>query len=518
MMKKIAKIAQDLGAKFDLYGENIAKLKLCPGNKNGQLVLVSAMTSNASGIGKTTISIGLADALNMIGKDVLLALREPSMGPVFGIKGGATGGGKSSLFPSDEINLHFTGDFHAISQANNLLVSILDNHIFHGNTLNIDTKKIFVKRCLDINDRSLRQVSYKIGDEEITTGFNITAASEVMAICTLSNDLADLKKNLGDILVALDKSGNPIFARDLKAEEAMAILLKDAIRPNLVQTLSGTPALVHLGPFANIAHGASSITSINFALSHAEYVITEAGFGSDLGGEKFLDIVTRKLDKTPAVVVLVVTLAVVKQHGNGDLESGFENVKKHIQNLREVFKVNTIVAINRHSNDDESEISKLFELCGEGTVICDPYDKGGEGCLELAQKVLGQKNVGYLQRTFEMSDDIKTKIEKIATKVYGAGKVSYSELAEEKIALAKRLGFDNFFVNIAKTQFSFSQNKNLLGAPKGFEFNITDIEIRAGAKMIVAIAGNMLLMPGLGKHSTFENMKIYENGIIEGLF
>ncbi len=523
-MKNIREIAKKFNIENILpYGDFMAKVDTAKGDKNGKLVLVTAMTSNKTGIGKTTISIGLADAMNSVGKQTMLALREPSMGPVFGIKGGATGGGLSSIVPSDEINLHFTGDFHAIAQANNLLASIIDNHIFQGNSLQIDTKNIFFKRCLDINDRSLRSVSYKIGDEIIETGFNITAASEVMAILCLSENLEVLKCNLGNILVALNKNGAPVFARDLHAQEAMTLLLKEAIKPNLVQTLKGTPALVHLGPFANIAHGCNSVTATKYALSHADYCVTEAGFGSDLGGEKFLDIKTRLLGgKVPDAVVLVVVCKVAKEHGEGDLVKGFENIKKHIANLKDLYKLPLVVALNRHSDDSPEDVELLKTLCekeGVPVKICDAFTRGGDGCVDLANEVvkLCEKRSNF-EYCYSMEDDIKTKIEKIATKVYGAKCVEYSEKAKEKLALAKKLGFENFFVNIAKTQFSFSDNMKLLGAPKDFVFNVTDLEIRSGAKMIVAIAGNMLLMPGLGKNSNYLNMSIDGNGEISGIF
>lgn len=524
-LKSTEEIAKKLGIRKEKlipYGVFCAKLDCELGKKNGKLILVSAMTSNKTGIGKTTISIGLADAINRLGKTACLALREPSLGPVFGIKGGATGGGKAKIEPSDEINLHFTGDFDAVTQANNLLASIIDNHIFQGNELQIDPQKIFFKRCLDVNDRSLRQIRYKIGDIEVCTGFNITAASEVMAILCLSENLEMLKKNLGNILVALNQKDEPIFAKDLKAENAMAILLKDAIKPNLVQTLEGTPALVHLGPFANIAHGCNSNIATKFALSTSDYCVTEAGFGSDLGAEKFIDIKSRLIEKTPDAVVLVIVINVIKEHGNGDLELGFENVKKHIENFRDVFGVPLVVALNLHKDDDEKDVKKVLELCkneGAKVSVCDAFGKGGEGCEDLAEKIMTAcEEKSDVKFAYEMSDSIKTKIEKIATKVYGAGRVLYSKIAEEKIALAEKFGFEKFFVNIAKTQFSFSDDKNLLGAPKNFDFHITDVEIRSGAGVIVAIAGNMLLMPGLSKNPNFENMKIDKNSYISGLF
>ena len=487
----------------------------------GKLILVSAMTSNKTGIGKTTISIGLADALNLLGHKSVLALREPSMGPVFGIKGGATGGGLAKVEPSDEINLHFTGDFHAIAQANNLLSSIIDNHIFHGNELNIDTSNIYHKRCLDVNDRSLREIEYVIRGKKIKTGFNITAASEVMAILSLSRNLTELKENLGNILVAINTKGEPVFAKDLNAQESMAILLKDAIKPNLVNTIGGTQTLIHLGPFANIAHGCNSVVATQTALSMADYCVTEAGFGSDLGAEKFLNIKTRVLGKIPNVVVFVVVVKVTKQHGNGDLCAGFENIKKHIHNLKQVFGLNVVVAINQHDDDTEQELYTLKSLCENekvDVVFAKAFSEGGKGCLDLAKKVVElsfkENNFKY---TYNLQEDIKLKIEKIAKNIYGANKIEYSAQAEEKINFASRCGFNNFFVNIAKTQFSFSDDKELLGSPKNFTFTITDIEIRTGAKMIVAIAGNMLLMPGLAKNSNYLNMSIDQNGNISGL-
>lgn len=520
---------QDIAIKFGFnkdelipYGKYMAKVNCV--NKKGQegkLILVTAMTSNKMGIGKTTISIGLSDALNKIGKRSILALREPSMGPVFGIKGGATGGGRSCVEPSDLINLHFTGDFHAIAQANNLLASIIDNHIFFGNELKIDVNNIFFKRCLDINERSLRQITYQIKEQEINTGFNITAASEVMAVLSLSKDMNDLKNNLGNILVAMSIDGNPIFAKDLEAQEAMAILLSQAINPNLVQTLEGNLALIHLGPFANIAHGCNSIVATRMALNHAEYCVTEAGFGSDLGAEKFLNIKCRVLGKTPDCVVLVIVNEVIKQHGNGDLLNGFKNVKRHIDNIQKHYCLPVIVAINKHKSDSDEEIALIKSLCEDmnvKTVIAQGYEKGSDGCLELAEEVsLLCENGCNMNYTYNINDQIKDKIEKIAKNIYGAKCVNYSNVADEKINLANKLGFNNFFVNIAKTQFSFSGDKNMLGAPEDFELFISDIEIRSGAKMIVAIAGDMLLMPGLGKDSNYKRMTISDNGEITGI-
>ena len=490
-------------------------------NSKGKLILVTAMTSNKTGIGKTTISIGLADALNLLDYNTVLALREPSMGPVFGIKGGATGGGLAKVEPSNEINLHFMGDFHAIAQANNLLSSVIDNHIFQGNELEIDANNIFHKRCLDINDRSLREIEYEIRGQKIKTGFNITAASEVMAILSLCSNIDELKENLGNILVALNKAGKPIFAKDLGCVESMAILLKDAIKPNMVKSTGGTTTLIHLGPFANIAHGCNSVIATKTALSMGEYCVTEAGFGSDLGAEKFLNIKCRILNKIPDAVVIVAVVKVLKQHGEGNLILGFKNLKKHIHNIKQEFGLNVVVAINKHEDDTDNDIKILIDLCKAENVevkLAEAFANGGKGCLELAKKVVELSNKSNnFSYTYNLEDEIKTKIEKIATQLYGAKAVNYSPAAEQKINLANKLGFNNFYLNMAKTQFSFSDNKNILGAPKDFEINITDIEIRAGAKMIVAIAGNMILMPGLGKNSNYLNMKIDKHNKITGL-
>ncbi len=516
---------EELGQKWgfkNVYvrGNGFAKVDAANAAKKGKLVLVTAMTSNKSGVGKSTISIGLADAMNSLGAKTMLALREPSMGPVFGVKGGATGGGKSVILPENEINLHFTGDFHAIAQANNLLVSILDNHIFQGNELSVNTDKIYVKRCLDLNDRSLREISYKIGDKKVESGFVITAASEVMAITALSRTFKELKENLGNILVAENVKGEPIFARDLHAEDAMAILLREAFMPNLVSTMGGTPVLVHLGPFANIAHGCNSVVATLTALSHADFCVTEAGFGSDLGAEKFVDIKCRVLGRKPDAAVLVVTLKVVKEQGEGDILKGFENVKKHIKNCREVFGLKTVVALNKHSDDKKEEINLLKTLCekeGIKAVICTAFTDGGAGCTALAEEVIKlaaekKKNEEFV---YELSDTLEKKIEKIATRVYGAKKVEYSSVAKQKLAVAEK--FPNFYVCIAKTQFSFSDDKNLLGAPSNFVFHISDIEIRSGAKMIVPIAGKQLLMPGLAKRSNYLNMSINDKGQVSGI-
>lgn len=523
-MKNISALAKNIGFKQSEiypYGDKMAKVE--PKNKksDSKLILITAQTSNKFGIGKTTVSIGLGDALCMLGHNCLLALREPSMGPVFGVKGGAIGGGKTTIEPQNEINLHFTGDFHAIGQANNLLSSIIDNHIYFGNDLEIDTTRILHKRCLDINDRSLREIEYSIGNKKIKTGFNITAASEVMAICCLARDINDLKSRLGNILVAFSTRGKPIFAKDLHAEEAMTALLVDAMKPNLIMTAAGTPALVHFGPFANIAHGCNSIIATQTALSTAKYVVTEAGFGSDLGAEKFLDIKCRELGKTPDTVVLVVVVNTTKEHGNGDLENGFANIKRHIHNLKDEFGLNLVIAINRHKEDSQSDIALLKKLCeaeNVTTVISDGYEKGANGCKDLAQAVLKAcENPKKCHFTYALDESIENKIKNIAQKIYGAKKVTFSKKASDKIKLANSLGFGNCYVNIAKTQFSFTDDKNILGAPTDHTLKITDIEIRSGAKMIVAIAGDMMLMPGLAKQSAYLEIKVDENGAIHGI-
>ena len=444
------------------------------------------------------------------------------MGPVFGVKGGATGGGKSEIIPSNEINLHFTGDFHAIAQANNLLSSIIDNHIYFGNDLKIDTSSIFHKRCLDINDRSLRGIEYHVRYNKISTGFNITAASEVMAIACLSSNMSELKKNLGNILVAKTVKGQPVFARDLNAAEPMAALLADAMKPNLVQTKEGTPALVHFGPFANIAHGCNSIIATQTALSHADYCVTEAGFGSDLGAQKFIDIKSRIMNRTPDAAILVVVVGTTKEHGNGDLEKGFENVKRHIHNIKELYNLPLVVAINRHKEDTKEDLSLLAKLCeAEDTkvVMAEGFVKGGEGCTDLAKEVIKLcKQKTECHYSYNIDDPIKKKIIDCAKNVYGAGKVEFTKEALNKIAYAKKLSFSKFFINIAKTQFSFTDSKINLGAPKNHTFHITDIEIRSGAKMIVAIAGDMVLMPGLAKRSAYNDIFVDENNNIQGIF
>lgn len=534
--ENILKIARKLSlCKRDLfsYGNYIAKIKnLKKGKKNAKLILVTAINPTSAGNGKTTVSIGLADALSLKGKKVCLSLREPSLGPVFGIKGGATGGGKSQILPMEEINLHFTGDFHAITSANNLLSSLIDNHIFQGNELGI--KEVVFKRCLDLNDRALREVTVSKSNNATPREdeFTITAASEIMAILSLAKDLQDLKIRLGNILVGYNKKGAPVFAKDLNAENAMAILLKDAIYPNLVQTIGKTPAVVHCGPFANIAHGCSSLIATNFALSNSDFAITEAGFGSDLGAEKFFNIVCREGSLKPSVSVLVATIPALKLHGGADkkllkdenlkaVELGLENLRAHINNLKN-FNIPIIVTLNKYVSDTEKEIEIVKNFAKSemvGFAICDVWGMGGKGALELADEVVKQSKINSkLTYSYDLSDSVKTKIKKLAKQVYGTTKVVYSKEAEKSLKEIKKLGFENLPICVAKTQYSLSDNQKLLGAPKDFELTVRNIEIRSGAGFLVVLLGNMLLMPGLSKNPAAVNMTIDESGKIEGLF
>lgn len=534
--ENILKIAKKLSlGKSDLflYGNYIAKIKnFKKGKKNAKLILVTAINPTSAGNGKTTVSIGLADALSLKGKKVCLSLREPSLGPVFGIKGGATGGGMSQILPMEEINLHFTGDFHAITSANNLLSSLIDNHIFQGNELGI--KEVVFKRCLDLNDRALREVTVSKSNNATPREdeFTITAASEIMAILSLAKDLQDLKTRLGNILVGYNKKGAPVFAKDLHAENAMTILLKDAINPNLVQTIGKTPAVVHCGPFANIAHGCSSLIATNFALSNSDFAITEAGFGSDLGAEKFFNIVCREGSLKPSVSVLVATIPALKLHGGADkmllkeenlkaVELGLENLRAHI-NILKNFNVPVVVTLNKYVSDTEKEIEIVKNFAKNemvGFAICDVWSKGGKGAFELADEVVKQSKINSkLTYSYDLSDSVKTKIKKLAKQVYGTTKIVYSKEAEKSLKEIKKLGFENLPICVAKTQYSLSDNKNLLGAPKDFELTVRNVEIRSGAGFLVVLLGDMLLMPGLSKNPAAINMTIDENGKIEGLF
>ena len=540
----ISVIAEKAGIPSELvepYGRNKAKIDLSLFEKvkknQGKLVLVTAITPTPAGEGKTTTTIGLADALSKLGKKAVVALREPSLGPVFGLKGGAAGGGYAQVVPMEDINLHFTGDFHAIGAANNLLAAMLDNHIFQGNALDIDTSKITWKRAVDMNDRELRKIEIGLGGEkngiEREDGFLITVASEIMAILCLSTSYADLKRRLGNIIVAYNKSGEPVRARDLKASGAMAALLKDALKPNLVQTLEGTPAIVHGGPFANIAHGCNSVLATKAAMLLGDYAITEAGFGADLGAEKFLDIKCRKTGLKPSAVVVVATVRALKMHGgmpkeelaNEDLaalEKGLPNLLRHVGNVTNVYKLPAVVAINRFPTDTDREIELVRKKCDElkvKAVLSTVWADGGEGGLELAKEVVKIAD-GENDFSFAYEDDltIKQKIEAVATKIYGADGVDYTGEAEDQIRNLEKQGMSAFPVCIAKTQYSFSDDPKKLGAPKGFRITVRSVTASAGAEFLVVLTGNVLTMPGLPKRPAAENVDLDENGKITGLF
>lgn len=503
--------------------------------KDGKLILVTAINPTPLGEGKTTISIAVADGLRNIGKKSILALREPSLGPVFGIKGGATGGGKVQVAPMEDINLHFTGDIHAITAANNLLASLIDNHIYFGNELEFE--RIVWKRCVDLNDRQLREVEVGLsGEKKIVPRqdkFDITVASEVMAIVCLATDINDLKEKLGNILIGYNKQGKPIYAKQLNAQGAMTVLLKDAIKPNLVQTLEHTPAIIHGGPFANIAHGCNSIMATKLALKLGDYVITEAGFGADLGAEKFLDIKCRKAGIKPDAVVLVATIKAIKYHGGVEkekiqeeniegIERGIDNLYRHIDNLKNKFGLNVIVALNRYVQDSEKEIEYLKEKLKQKNValsLVEGWAKGGEGARDIAEKLVEltqqEEDFHYM---YELDDSIQTKIEKIATKIYGAKSVEYSEEARQEIKKIEELGYGNFPVCIAKTQYSFSDDAKNLECKGDYNITIRDIQLKTGAGFVVALAGKIMTMPGLPKVPSAESIDLDEKGEIVGIF
>ena len=542
-LEEITKVAKDLGIKeenIEPYGKYKAKISLkemqeCKNKENGKLILVTAINPTPLGEGKTTISIGLADGLKRIGKKVILALREPSLGPVFGIKGGATGGGYSQVAPMEDINLHFTGDLHAITSANNLLSAMIDNHIYSGNELNIE--KVTWKRCVDLNDRQLRVVNTGLSNEKNIVpredGFDITVASEVMAIFCLATSLEDLKRRLGNIIIGYNKEGKPITAHDLKAEGAMCVLLKDAFCPNLVQTLEHTPAIIHGGPFANIAHGCNSIMATKLALKLADYTVTEAGFGADLGAEKYLDIKTRKLEKVPDAVVIVATIKALKYHGgmpkeelaNEDIEAlrkGSKNLLKHIENIKEKFGLNVIVAINKFNQDTEKEISTLQEILQEKQVtlsLVEAWGKGSSGAIDIAEKVIALcEEKEHFEPIYTLEDSIKTKIEKVAKNIYGAEGVEYTKEAEEQIEQIIQLGYNNLPVCIAKTQYSFSDDSKNLECTEPFNIHVKEVKLKAGAEFIVVLTGKIMTMPGLPKKPAAEQIDIDENGNIVGIF
>ena len=528
--QNIVKIGAKLGLgeeALDTFGKLKAKIEPRLGNATGaNLILVTATNPTPYGEGKTTVTVGLSDGLARIGKRVCAALREPSLGPVFGIKGGATGGGYSQVTPSEDINLHFNGDFHAITSANNLIAAMLDNHIHHGNALNIDPARVVFKRCMDMNDRSLREIEIGLEKSNKFTrkdGFVITAASEIMAILCLATGLKNLKERVENIVVAYDKEGGLVRAKSLNCADAVCVLLKEAIKPNLVQTLEGTPVLIHGGPFANIAHGCNSVIATKTALNLAGYVVTEAGFGAELGAQKFLDIKCRTAGLAPKCVVLVSTIRSLKYNGGCDKDSisqpnlealklGGENLKAHIENLKN-FNQNVIVALNKFASDSDDEIAHVRALCEESGAefsVCEGFLKGSAGTEDLAKKVaqICEKPAREINFTYDASDSVKTKIEKIATKIYGAKDIVFSPRAQKDLAEISRLGFESMPVCVAKTQYSFSSDAKLLGRPKDFSFEVSALEIRGGAGFIVAVSGGAMLMPGLPKVPAAEGMSV----------
>lgn len=544
-MRPIDEIAKAAGIDekyIEHYGKYKAKIDLALMNdvkrENGKLVLVTAITPTPAGEGKTTTTIGLSDGLKRIGKKVVVALREPSLGPVFGVKGGAAGGGYAQVVPMEDINLHFTGDFHAIGAANNLLAAMLDNHIQQGNALGIDPRKITWKRCVDMNDRQLRFIVDGLGGKANGTpredGFEITVASEIMAIFCLSSSISDLKERLSKVIVAYTYDDMPVTAGDLKAVGAMTALLKDAIKPNLVQTLEGTPALVHGGPFANIAHGCNSVTATKLALKLSDYTVTEAGFGADLGAEKFLDIKCRTAGLTPSAVVIVATVRALKMHGGLDkkdlgsedleaLEKGIPNLLRHVSNIKNVYKLPCVVAVNRFPTDTDREIEFIIDKCrelGVNTVLSTVWAEGGKGGEALAREVvrLCEEEQGDFTYSYDLDGTIEKKIEAIVKRIYGGDGITVMPSAKAQISRLTALGFDKLPVCIAKTQYSFSDDPSKLGAPKGFTVTIKNVKVSAGAGFIVVMTGDILTMPGLPKVPAAERIDVDENGKITGLF
>lgn len=541
-LENIINIAKKINLEEDeleFYGKYKAKItkeidKL-QNTKDGKLILVTSINPTPLGEGKTTVSISIADALNKLGKNAILALREPSLGPVFGIKGGATGGGYSQVVPMEDINLHFTGDIHAITSANNLLASLIDNHIYFGNELKFS--KVVWKRCLDLNDRQLREVETGLSKEKNIVPrrdkFDISVASEIMAILCLSENINDLKKNLGNIIIGYTKEEKPIFAKDLKAEGSMAVLLKDAIKPNLVQTLEKNPAIIHGGPFANIAHGCNSLIATKLALKLGDCVVTEAGFGADLGAEKFLDIKCRKLEKNPDIVVIVATIKALKYHGGSPLEDikkenleylekGLTNLYHHINTIKNNFGLNVVVAINKFNTDTNNELEYLTQKLMEKSIpvsISNGYQEGSKGAIDLASNILNNiESKNNFKFIYDLNDSIKDKILKIATSVYKAKNVIYEEKALNEIDHIEKLGYDNLPICIAKTQYSLSDNPKNLECLEEYDITIKDIELKNGAGFIVAYAGNIMTMPGLPKKPAAESININENNEIVGLF
>ncbi len=540
--KHISEIAAKAGlteGEIEYYGKYKAKIELSVAKREskGKLVLVTAITPTPAGEGKTTTTIGLADGLSRIGKSVAVALREPSLGPVFGIKGGAAGGGYAQVVPMEDINLHFTGDFHAIGAANNLLAAMLDNHIFQGNELDIDPERITWRRCVDMNDRQLRNVEDGLGGGKNgiprKDGYDITVASEIMAVLCLASSLSDLKSRLARVVVGYTRDGKPVTAGDLKAAGAMTALLKDALKPNLVQTLEGTPAIVHGGPFANIAHGCNSVLATRTALALGDYAVTEAGFGADLGAEKFLDIKCRAAGLTPAAVVLVATVRALKMHGGlpktelgvenlTALEAGLPNLLRHLKNITETYRLPAVVAVNRFPTDTDAEIALVIEKCralGVNVVLSTVWADGGKGGEALAEEVVRLcEKPNRFTYCYEASAPIKEKIHAVVTKVYGGKGVNYTPEADREIARLEELGFGGMPVCMAKTQYSFSDDAAKLGAPEDFEITVRSVKVSAGAGFVVALTGNILTMPGLPKVPAAEKIDVDENGRITGLF
>ena len=543
-LDNIVEIATKAGIKEDeleQYGKYKAKIdskklfKRLESKQNGKLILVTSINPTPLGEGKTTMAIGIADGLSRIGKKAILALREPSLGPVFGIKGGATGGGHAQVAPMEEINLHFTGDIHAITSANDLLSAIIDNHIYFGNELGFE--KVTWKRCIDLNDRQLRKIETGLsGEKNIVKredGFDITVASEIMAILCLATDLQDLKRRIGNIIVGYNKEGKPITAKDLHAEGSLTVLLKDAIKPNLVQTLEHTPAIIHGGPFANIAHGCNSVIATKTALKLADYTITEAGFGSDLGAEKFLDIKCRKANLKPDAVVCVATIRALKYHGGQPkdqikeenleaLKNGIANLNRHLDNLKNKFGLNVIVAINKFSTDTQAEINLLKQELDKQNIelsLVESHEKGSAGAVDIAEKLVKlvekEENFKYI---YQDEDTIKEKIEKVACNIYGAEGVEYSKEALEEIEKIEKLGFSKYPVCIAKTQYSFSDDPKNLECKEPFKIHVNEINIKAGAEFIVAITGKIMTMPGLPRNPAAEKIDIDSDGNIVGIF
>ena len=543
--RKITEVARTAGIPeeyLEQYGNYKAKvdyrlLKDWKDRPDGKLILVTAITPTPAGEGKTTTSVGLTDGLRKIGKNAVAALREPSLGPVSGIKGGAAGGGYAQVVPMEDINLHFTGDFHAIGAANNLLAAMLDNHIQQGNALGIDVKQITWKRCVDMNDRQLRHVVDGLGGKAQGVpredGFDITVASEVMAVLCLASDISDLKVRLGRMIVAYTYDGRPVTAHDLKAEGAMAALLKDALKPNLVQTLEGTPAFIHGGPFANIAHGCNSVTATRMALKCADYVVTEAGFAADLGAEKFLDIKCRLAGLTPAAVVVVATVRALKYHGGvaktdlnqenlEALEQGLPNLLQHVGNIRDVFGLPCVVAINAFPTDTKAELDLVEQRCNElgvNVALSEVWAKGGEGGRALAEEVVRLcEQPNHFQQSYELDLSIEEKLDAICKKIYHADGVQLVGNAVKQAKQLADLGFGNLPICMAKTQYSFSDDPALLGAPKGFTVTVRNLKVSAGAGFLVALTGDIMTMPGLPKVPAAEKIDVDENGVISGLF